>query len=84
MGYAVKLEWDWEECAIFNLGEEGFADYKKRVYAALDRLQSNKYYDILSVPIYRRETFLGLCFEYMKEHTGYELSADRSKIFNKN
>ena len=84
MEYAVKLEWDWKECALFNRREESFEEYKRKVFAALDKLQSNKYYDILVLPIYRRETFLGLCYEYMDEHSGYELSTDRSKIYNKN
>lgn len=80
----ITLNPDWSEVAIFNMGVDGFNEYKQRVFTALDKLQPNHYYDIVSsVPVYRRETFLGICFAYMDSHPSYELTDDNCRIYNR-
>lgn len=83
-GTVIRLNPDWAEVALFNLGVDGFNEYQQRVYAALTKLCPNHYYDILSsVPPYRRETFLGLCHRYMDQHPDYELTEDNCRIYNR-
>lgn len=80
----LTLHPDWTDVAIFNMGMDGFREYEQRVYNALDKLRPNHYYDIISsVPIYRRETFLGICHTYINCHPNYELTEDNCRIFNK-
>ena len=80
----IIVKFDWQDVARINLGETGFKEYREKVFKALDSLQSNKYYDLMVLPIYRRETFIGVCMEYMQQNPGFELSSDNSKIYNRN
>lgn len=80
----IILRPDWADVAVFNMGADEFRDYTQRVYAALDKLQFNHYYDIYnSVPAYRREAFLGICHTYIDCHPDYELAADNCRIYNR-
>ncbi|EKA88735.1 MULTISPECIES: hypothetical protein [Bacteroides] len=80
----ITLSPDWAEVAVFNMGIDGFNEYKQRVFTALDKLQLNHYYDIVSsVPVYRRETFLGICSSYIDSHPDYELTEDNCRIYNR-
>lgn len=80
----LTLNPDWAEVAVFNMGIDGFNRYKQRVYTALDKLQPNHYYDIISsVPVYRCETFLGICYTYIDSHPDYELTENNSRIYNR-
>lgn len=80
----LTLHPDWADVAIFNMGAAGFSEYKQRVFMALDKLQPNHYYDIISsVPVYRREIFLGICSTYIDSHPDYELTEDNCRIYNR-
>ena len=80
----ITLSPDWAEVAVFNMGIDAFNEYKQRVFTALDKLQPNHYYDIVgSVPVYRRETFLGICSFYIDSHPDYELTEDNCRIYNR-
>ena len=80
----LTLHPDWADVAIFNMGTAGFSEYKQRVFKALDKLQPNHYYDIISsVPVYRREICLGICSTYIDSHPDYELTEDNCRIYNR-
>lgn len=81
---AITLCADWTDVAVFNMGVDGFNEYKKQVCAALDKLRTGHYYDLISsVPIYRREIFLGICIHYIESHPDYEMTDNNCRIYNK-
>lgn len=80
----LTLNPDWTDVAVFNMGIDGFNEYKQRVFAALDKLPPSHYYDIISsVTVSRRETFLGFCCIYIDSHSNYELTEDNCRIYNR-
>lgn len=74
----------WIDEYLSRLGTDEFINFEARVYAALDKLGVNKYYDIYTgVKPEEQDLFIKFCCMYIYKHPEYEFNEDFTQIWRK-
>ncbi|WP_294617684.1 hypothetical protein [uncultured Bacteroides sp.] len=75
---------DWIDDYLAKLGADAFLDFERRVYNALERLNTGRYYDIAgSIIPEQQELFVKFCCCYISNHPEYEFNDDYTQIWRK-
>ena len=75
---------DWIDEFLTKLGTDAFLDFERRVYNALEKLKTGRYYDIAnSIIPEQQELFIKFCCCYINTHPEYEFNDDYTQIWRK-
>lgn len=75
---------DWIDKFLAKLGTDAFLDFERRVYNALEKLNTGRYYDIAnSIIPEQQELFIKFCCCYINKHPEYEFNDDYTQIWRK-
>lgn len=75
---------NWVEHFLAKLGTDAFLGFERKVYSALDKLSTGRFYDIAgSIIPDQQELFIKFCCCYIEKHPEYEFNDDYTQIWRK-